>query len=221
MHIHFKLGLNFASCQYFVLSSQCSILPLSLDNNERFHTHGGAVRSQNCLQELTSAKILELPRNPHAMLIFHYSRLTSMQRLFFIGRGLHPLNACFSLTVFYNQATLFFSLAIVYTHVMHVFYWSQLTPTHLWFPVIVLFILWTAGCICEQHPPGSFQMMYYTSITIWKLTDLGYKTLTHLKYFHHNFFFTPNPFSSNGEAETAFNRFLDIQTYGVLSYRHR
>ena len=53
-------------------------------------------------------------------------------------------------------------------HVMLVFYWSKLTPTHSLFfislglhpcnpcsPVIPLLILSMAGCICQQHPRGS------------------------------------------------------------------
>ena len=68
-----------------------------------------------------------------------------MRCLLFIGHALPSHDACFS-------------LAMVYTHVMLVVHWSQLTPTHSLFPVINLLVLSTARCICEQHPPGSSQV---------------------------------------------------------------
>ena len=70
--------------------------------------------------------------------------------MFSIGYGLHPRNACFSLAMVYTQAIL-------------VLRWSQLTSTYSFFTVIILLILSSAGCIYQQHPPGSSQvkLMYY------------------------------------------------------------
>ena len=39
--------------------------------------------------------VLKLQHDPHAMLVFHWSRLTPRHCLFFPGHGLHPRNACF------------------------------------------------------------------------------------------------------------------------------
>ena len=54
------------------------------------------------------------------MLVFHWSRFTLTQCLFFIGHGLHPRNACFSLVT-------------AYTHAILVFHWSRFTPTQYLF----------------------------------------------------------------------------------------
>ena len=86
--------------------------------------------------------VLKLSHDSHAMLVFHLSQLIPTYYFLFIGQGLHPWNACFS-------------LAMVYTHAMFVLYWSQLIPTHSLFPAIILLVLSMALCICQQHPPGS------------------------------------------------------------------
>ena len=64
--------------------------------------------------------VSKLPRDPHAMLVFHYSRLTPTHCLLFIGHGLHLRIA-------------FFLLVTAYSHAMLVLHWSQLTPTHCLF----------------------------------------------------------------------------------------
>ena len=121
-------------------------------------TLGVGTASGNWLQPKL---VLKHPRNPHSMLVSHWSRLTAMQFLFFIGHGLHPRNTCFSLTT-------------PYVHAMIVFHWSRFTPTQyllsighslhlrILFPVIIWLILSTVGC--QQHPRGSLQVkeIYYT-----------------------------------------------------------
>ena len=52
--------------------------------------------------------------------VFHWSRLTPMQYLFFMRHGLHPCIACFSLTR-------------IYIHAILVLHWSQLSPKHCLF----------------------------------------------------------------------------------------
>ena len=42
--------------------------------------------------------VLKLPRDQHTILVFHRSRLTPTQCLFFIGYGLHPRDVFFSLS---------------------------------------------------------------------------------------------------------------------------
>ena len=61
--------------------------------------------------------VLKLTCEPHAMLVFYWSRLTPTHCLLFIGHCVHPRNACFS-------------LAMVYTGTILVLHWSQLTPMH-------------------------------------------------------------------------------------------
>ena len=68
----------------------------------------------------------------HAMLLFHCSRLISTQCSLFIGYGLHAHNDYFPLFIPY----------------IHAFLISG----------IILLILSTGGCICQQHPPGSSQV---------------------------------------------------------------
>ena len=75
-------------------------------------------------------RVLKLPRNQYAMLVVHSSLLTPIHSLFFIGNGLHPSSACSP-------------FVIAYTHIFLVF------------PLITLMILYTAGCIGQQHLPGS------------------------------------------------------------------
>ena len=65
------------------------------------------------------------------MLVFHWSQLTPMHCLFFIVHGLHSRYHCllfFGYGLHSRNAS--FSLAMVYTHAMFVFHWSQSTPTH-------------------------------------------------------------------------------------------
>ena len=69
------------------------------------------------------------PTRPHATLISHWSRPTPTQRLSFVGHGLHPHDACSSLT----------------TPDIHAMLVSG----------IVLLILPTGRYICQQHPLGS------------------------------------------------------------------
>ena len=78
--------------------------------------------------------------------------LTPTRCCLLIGRGLHPRKACFSLDM-------------VYIHAMLVLHWSLLSLMHSLFPVIILLILSTARCICQQHSPGSLQVtvIYYIS----------------------------------------------------------
>ena len=54
--------------------------------------------------------VLKLAHDLHAMIVFYWSRLTPMHCLLFLGQGLHPRNACISLTM-------------VYTHAMLVLHW--------------------------------------------------------------------------------------------------
>ena len=69
----------------------------------------------------------------HALFAFHWSWLTPMQCLLFIGHRLYLCNALFPLVT-------------AYTH------------TLLFFLVVTLLILSTAGCTCQQHLPGSLQV---------------------------------------------------------------
>ena len=96
----------------------------------------------------------------HALLVFHWSWFTPTHCLLFIGHGLYPCNACFS-------------LAMIYTDAMFVLHWSQLILTHSLFLVTILLILSTAGCICQQHPLGSSQVkgIYYTHIIYYKILN--------------------------------------------------
>ena len=64
-------------------------------------------------------------------------------------------NACFPLVMDYTHAIIGFSLAMVYTHAMLILHWSQLTPMHSLFSVIILLILSMTGCICQQYLLGS------------------------------------------------------------------
>ena len=76
-------------------------------------------------------------------------------------------------------------------HAMLIFHWLQLVHTQCLFfighdshpripcfPVIILLMLSTAGCICQQHPPGSSQVkvMYYNYMN-WKLELLIFTTI--------------------------------------------
>ena len=100
------------------------------------------------------------------MLVFHWSRLTPTLCLFFLCHGLHQCITCFSLVTSYIHTVLVFHGFGHGSHAVLVFHWSRLTPTHSLFPVIILLILSTAGCICQQHPPGSTQVkvIYYIMI---------------------------------------------------------
>ena len=81
----------------------------------------------------------------HALFVFHWPCS-------------HPHDACFS-------------LATPYIHAILVFHWPWFTPMQYLssighslhphiacFPVIILLILSTVGCICRQHQPGSSQV---------------------------------------------------------------
>ena len=108
--------------------------------------------------------VLRLTRDLQVMLVFHWSRLTPMHWLFFIG--------CFSLVMAYTHALLAFhlswlsscfSLAMIYTYAMFFFHLSWLPPMHSLFPVSILLILSTVKCICQKHLSGSLQVkvIYY------------------------------------------------------------
>ena len=92
--------------------------------------------------------VFKFPRNAcfplvtaytHTMLVFYGPWFTFMQCLLFIDHILHSHGA-------------YFSLAMIYTHTMLVLHW-----------VIILLILSTAGCDCQQHPSGSLlvKVIYY------------------------------------------------------------
>ena len=103
-------------------------------------------------QSSTPFRVLKLPSDPCS----HASSPTKC--LFSIGHSLHPHIGCFS-------------LAMVYTHTMLVFHWSQLTPMHCLILVITLLILSTAGCICLQHPLGSSQVKVIYNISLTTFID--------------------------------------------------
>ena len=93
--------------------------------------------------------VLKNPRDLHAMLAFHWLRLSPMQCLFFISYGLHPHISCLFIGHSSPPRNSCYPLVTVYTCL----------------PVIPLLILSTAGCICNQHPPGSSQVkMIFTLI---------------------------------------------------------
>ena len=78
----------------------------------RVHAHRGTAGSRNRQRKLTSAKhfqpyiVLNLPHDPHTILVFHWSRLAHTQYLFFINRDLYPRNACSPLVTAYPNVFL-------------------------------------------------------------------------------------------------------------------
>ena len=68
---------------------------------EKVHAYGGVTRSQKLPVETDFSpnsqlyKVLKLPHDSHAVLVFHWLRITPMQCLFFIDHGLHPQDVCF------------------------------------------------------------------------------------------------------------------------------
>ena len=84
----------------------------------------------------------------YPLLVFHWSWLTSTQSLFFIGHGLYPRIACFFIVLGLHPRNAY----------------SPLVRACL--PVIILLILSTARCICQQHPLDSSQVkVIYYNIT--------------------------------------------------------
>ena len=85
------------------------------------HTQGSCRESElpagtNFSQNSRLYIVLKLPRDSHAMLVFHWLQLKPTQCLFFIGHGFQPRDACLS-------------LAMVLTLIMLAFHWSHVTPT--------------------------------------------------------------------------------------------
>ena len=99
--------------------------------------------------------VLKLPFNPHALIVFHGSRLIPAHWLFFMGHGLHLRIDCFSWVTAYTRALIVFhgsrlipahwlffmghglypridcfSWVTAYTRALIVFHGSRLTPTH-------------------------------------------------------------------------------------------
>ena len=87
--------------------------------------------------------VLKLPHDPYPMLVFHWSWLTPMQCLFFIGHGLYPCEACSRLVKAYTYA----------------------------FLVSSLLILSTAGCISQLHLLGSSRVKVIYYIKTWAINN--------------------------------------------------